>query len=199
MSEKPLEEPIAVTLLVIDALEAMGVPYLIGGSLASAVHGVMRATMDTDLVADLRPEHADPLARTLSGAFYVDAESIREAIRHHSSFNVIHLGTMFKVDVFVLKQRPFHHVQFERRKRHVISDEPERTVYVATAEDTILAKLDWYRLGGQVSERQWRDTLGVLKVQGDRLDGAYLLHWAAQLGVADLLERAMREARENNP
>ena len=187
-------ELIAVTLLVIDALDALGVPYLIGGSLASAVHGVLRATLDTDLVADLRLEHAEPLARALGGTFYVDAESIREAVLHQRSFNVIHLETMFKVDVFVVKKRPFHHSQMERRMAQVIATDPDRTAYVATAEDTILAKLEWYRAGGDVSERQWRDVLGVMKVQADRLDLAYLRKWAAQLDVSDLLERAIKEA-----
>lgn len=187
-------EPIAVTLLVIDALDALGVPYLIGGSLASAVHGVLRATLDTDLVADLRLEHAEPLARALGGTFYVDAESIREAVLHQRSFNVIHLETMFKVDVFVLKKRPFHQSQMERRMAQVIATDPERTAYVATAEDTILAKLEWYRTDGDVSERQWRDVLGVMKVQADRLDLAYLRQWAAQLNISDLLERAIKEA-----
>jgi hypothetical protein len=188
------DEPIAVTLLVIDALDALGVPYLIGGSLASAVHGVLRATMDTDLVADLRLEHAEPLARALSGTFYVDAESIRDAILHESSFNVIHLETMFKVDVFILKKRPFHRSQMERRIAQVIATDPERTAYVATAEDTILAKLEWYRMGGGVSDRQWRDVLGVMKVQADRLDLAYLRQWAVQLNVLDLLKRALNES-----
>ena len=188
------DEPIAVTLLVIDALDALGVPYLIGGSLASAVHGVLRATMDTDLVADLRLEHAEPLARALGGTFYVDAESIREAVLRESSFNVIHLETMFKVDVFIVKKRPFHHSQMERRIAQVIATDPERTAFVATAEDTILAKLEWYRMGGGVSERQWRDVLGVMKVQADRLDLAYLRQWAAQLNISDLLERAIKEA-----
>ncbi|TRZ89227.1 hypothetical protein D4R89_06395 [bacterium] len=187
-------ELIAVTLLVIDALDALGVPYLIGGSLASAVHGVLRATLDTDLVADLRLEHAEPLARALGGTFYVDAESIREAVLHQRSFNVIHLETMFKVDVFVVKKWPFHHSQMERRLAQVIATDPDRTAYVATAEDTILAKLEWYRAGGDVSERQWRDVLGVMKVQADRLDLAYLRKWAAQLDVSDLLERAIKEA-----
>ncbi len=188
------DEPIAVTLLVIDALDALGAPYLIGGSLASAVHGVLRATMDSDLVADLRLEHAEPLARALGGTFYVDAESIREAVLHQSSFNVIHLETMFKVDVFILKKRPFHRSQMERRIAQVIATDPERTAYVATAEDTILAKLEWYRMGGGVSDRQWRDVLGVMKVQADRLDLAYLRQWAAQLNVSDLIERALVEA-----
>lgn len=188
-----LSEPIAVTMQVVQALEALGVPYLIGGSLASAVHGTVRATMDADLVADLRLEHADPLARALGDAFYVDAEAIRDAIRHRSSFNVIHLETMFKVDVFVFKQRPFDQAQFDRRMEQILATDPEYKAYVASPEDTILAKLEWYQKGGEVSERQWRDVVGVLNVQGERLDLAYLRRWATALGVDDLLERVLAE------
>lgn len=189
-----IPEPIGVTLLVIEALDALGVPYLIGGSFASAVHGFPRSTMDADLVADLRPEHAAPFARALGGGFYVDAGSIGEAIRHRGSFNVIHLETMFKVDVFVRKSRPFDQAQFGRRIQSVVANDPERTAYIASAEDTVLTKLEWYLSGGQVSDRQWRDVLGVLKAVGGQLDLAYLRQWAKALNVADLLERALSEA-----
>ena len=189
-----LSEPIAVTLLVIDALETLGVRYLIGGSLASALHGVVRATLDADLVAELRLEHAEPLAARLTGTFYVDAESIRDAVRHQNSFNVIHMKTMFKVDVFVAQERPFDQSRMSRRIAQRVVTDPERIAYVSTAEDTILVKLEWYRMGGEVSERQWRDVGGVLKVTGDRLDYSYLNPWATELGVSDLLRSALGEA-----
>ena len=191
-----LTEPIAVTLLVIDALETLRVPYFIGGSLASAVHGVIRATMDVDMIADLRLEHVEPLARILGDAFYADAEMMRDAVRRRGSFNVIHLETMFKVDVFIRKERPFDQAQFERRVLQTLATDPDRAAYVASAEDTILAKLEWYRMGDQVSDRQWRDVQNVFKVQGARLDLQYLRRWAAQLGVRDLLERALSEAAQ---
>lgn len=195
-SSPMLTEPIAVTLLVIEALEQLDVPYLIGGSLASARYGAVRATMDADLVADLRLEHADPLAQALEGAFYVDTDAVRDAVRRRDSFNVIHLETVFKVDIFIPKGRPFDRAQFERREKKVMTTDPERTAYVASAEDIVLAKLEWYQMGGGVSKRQWEDIQSVLKAQGDRLDLAYMRRWAAELGVADLLARALADAEQ---
>ena len=182
-------EPIAVTMLVIDALESLGVPYVIGGSLASALHGVARATLDSDLVADLQIKHIKAFLQMLDNQFYADEHAIRAAIQQRRSFNLIHLETMFKVDIFVPKPRPFDRAQLANRKPISIAVDPDIIAYVASAEDTILAKLEWYRMGGEVSERQWRDVLGIVKIQGDRLDIDYLQEIAVQLGVADLLER----------
>lgn len=189
-----IPEPIAVAGLVIAVLEQLDVSYVVGGSFASTVHGELRTTLDIDIVADLRPEHIAPLVQALEAAFYVDVGMIHDAIVRQGSFNLIHLETMFKVDVFIPKSRAFDQQQLQRRARYVVAVEPERAIYVATAEDIILAKLEWYRLGGSVSERQWRDVLGVLQVQGAQLDLAYLRRWAATLGIADLLERALSEA-----
>jgi len=190
-----ITEPIAVTLLVVEVFDRLGIPYLIGGSLASALHGVVRTTLDTDLVADVKFEQVDSFVETLGEAFYVDAGAIRDAIARRSSFNMIHLETMFKVDVFISKGRPFERMQFERRLLQVMTDS-DRSAYVSSAEDIILAKLEWYRKGGEVSERQWRDVLGVLKVQQGRLDLDYLRRWAVDLRVEELLLRALAEAEE---
>lgn len=190
-----LTEPLAVMILVIDAFDNLGVQYLIGGSLASALHGTARSTLDIDLVADLHSEQVMPLVEALQKDFYIDDRMITDAIQRQSSFNLIHLATLFKVDVFIPKHRPFEQVQFQRRQLQLVANDPERKAYVTTPEDIILAKLEWYRLGGEVSDHQWSDIQGVLKVQAGRLDLNYLRQWAAELGVTDLLEKALQEAR----
>ena len=187
-------EATRITLLVTQTLEQMSVPYAVGGSLASSLHGVMRSTLDVDIVADLCLEHIPSLVATLSKEFYADDGMMRDAIEHHSSFNLIHYETAFKVDIFICKLRAFDKMQLERRRTSGIATDPEQSVYVVSPEDIILSKLEWYRLGGEVSDRQWRDVLGVLKVRAGELDLDYLRKWAGELNVADLLERALREA-----
>lgn len=189
-----LAEPLAITLLVTDAFERLKVPYLIGGFLASALHGTTRSTLDTDLVAELKAEQVSELVASLKMGFYIDENMILDAIRHQISFNIIHLKSMFKVDVFINKYRPFDLMQLHRRQLQTVAYDPERKAYFTTAEDIILAKLEWYRLGNEISDRQWRDIIGVLKVQAGRLDLEYLRKWAVELKVADLLQRALKES-----
>jgi hypothetical protein len=183
-----------ITIFVTRTLEELGILYAVGGSLASSLHGVMRSTLDVDIVADMRLEHIQPLVAALSKDFYADDEMMRDAIEHHSSFNLIHYETAFKVDIFIQKLRAFDKMQLERRTASIITTEPEQSVYITSPEDTILAKLEWYRLGDEVSDRQWRDILGVLKTRATELDLEYMRKWAKELKVSDLLERALSTA-----
>jgi hypothetical protein len=183
----------AALLPVIDALEALGVPYHVGGSVASSFTGIARATQDADLVASLRPEHAAPLVQALQGPYYIDQERVEHAIRTRRSFNAIHLGTMYKVDVFVSKDTPFAR---ENMLRRVAIEVPGlgRALWFSSPEDIVLHKLLWYAEGGGVSDRQWYDLEGVLRLQRKNLNHEYLRSWAERLGINELLERALREA-----
>lgn len=176
-------------------LESLGVAYEVGGSLASSVHGVARATLDVDLVADLQPEHVAPLVAALRDAYYLDQRRLEDAVLLRRSFNAIHLATMVKIDVFARGRRPYDAARARRARQDSLEDRPgARLFWVTSPEDIVLAKLEWFRAGGGVSERQWSDVQGVLKAQGASLDRDYLRRWAPDLGVADLLERALAEA-----
>jgi len=190
----PLPDELAATLLVCAALEELGVEHVIGGSVASSMHGRPRSTQDVDLVADLRPEHAGRLAKALGESFYVDEKAISDATRRRSSFNVVHLETMTKIDVFVPTNEAVVRQQFLRRVQVPVGDAPEETLWVTSPEDIILQKLIWHDAGGRRSERQLRDVLGVVEVQGSRLDREYLEHWAGVAGVADLLAELLNRA-----
>jgi hypothetical protein len=176
---------------VVSALEQLGLPYSIVGSVASSAHGVARSTVDADVVADLPLARIDALVALLERDYYIDRDAARDAVRRSAMFNVIHLATMIKVDVYVLTERVFDRCSFSRRRQRLLPDEPgAREFFLDTPEDTVLHKLEWYRAGGEVSDRQWSDIVGVLEVQGEALDRAYLAHWAGVLGVDDLLSRA---------
>ena len=179
---------------VVSALEALGVAYHLGGSVASSIHGLPRTTADVDIVADLGQEHARRLVDSLTAAYYIDADAVQTAVQQRASFNVIHLQTMIKVNVFVSDHGEFDRRVLKRAKIESLDEKGEQRVYVKSPEDIVLQKLRWYRDGGEVSERQWGDVLGVLKVQATGLDGAYLRQWAAHLLVTDLLGRALEEA-----
>jgi len=187
-------EPIEVTLKVTGIFEQLHVPYLIGGSLASTLYGMLRTTQDSDIIAEMRHEHLQPFISALQDEFYIDDEMIAGAMQHNSSFNIIHRETMFKVDVFIPQPSPFLQSQLARAQKQTFLFETEVSARFASPEDTILSKLEWYRMGGEVSERQWRDVLGILKTRSGTLDLAYLRTWADQLHVSDLMEGVLKEA-----
>ena len=190
----PLAEVLEVTLRVARILEELGVPYLVGGSLASSLHGIPRSTQDVDLVAALRQEHVEPLLRALQAEYYVSADAMRDAIRQRSCFNLIEQRTVYKIDIFVLADDALSRFEMQRREEVVVDDAGTARLVVASAEDIVLQKLAWFRLGGESSERQWRDAQGVLKVQRQRLDLAYLRERAAETSLVELLDRALGEA-----
>ena len=187
-----MDDALRAVLAVVAVLERLALPYLVGGSLASSLHGVPRSTRDADIAIALPAERIRELLAALGSAFYADEEAARSAVARRASFNVIHLPTMFKVDLFVLRDDELARDELSRRQLHGLGDPPVQ-VFVASAEDTVLQKLLWYRLGNEVSDRQWTDVLGVLQVQGARLDRGYLDRWAGELGLGDLLQEAFEE------
>ena len=183
-----------VLLQVVTVLDRLGVPYVVVGSLASSARKFPRTTNDANIVADLRSEHTDPLVAALGTDFYVDPAAIEGAITRFRSFNAIHRGSGFKVDIFVPPSDGFGRQQLARRSREHLDPAGALAVFVATAEDVVIAKLDWYRASGGQSDRQWQDLVGVIKVQAPAIDRAYLRQWAARLNLSDLLDRALAEA-----
>ncbi len=185
-------DPVGVALIVVGHLERIGIPHTIGGSIASSLAGEPRSTVDIDLVAVIDESQVESLVERLSAEFYADADAFRRAIRSKSSTNVIHHATQLKVDVFIAGGTPLDERQIARRRRVVLGD--GRILHVHPPEDILLQKLRWYRLGGNVSDRHWRDVLAIVKVQQDRLDRPYLEDGARTLGVEDLLQRAFDES-----
>ncbi len=185
---------VIATRPVVEAFETLHIAYYIGGSVASSAYGMARATMDVDMVAAIEQQHVGALVQQLEATYYIDRDMILDAINRQSSFNLIHLETMLKVDIFVLKNESYHLTTLQRRRKDTLDEQDPTEFYFASAEDIILSKLDWYRMSGGVSERQWNDVLGVLKVQKQLLDITYLEHWAAKLQLTDLLQRAFDEA-----
>ena len=183
---------------MLGTLDRLELQYVVTGSAASSVHGLWRATGDVDVVVRLLPEDIDPLAKELGAEFYIDEGEARASIETGRSFNVIHFESAFKFDIFPLKNDRYQQEQFARRRfesADVFGESPVELA-VCSPEDVILSKLRWYRQGGEVSEQQWNDVLGVIAVQGERLDLDYMREWAAYLEVGDLLEQVLSERHE---
>lgn len=183
---------------LLEAFSRLEIPYMVVGSLASSVHGVSRATMDIDILADIDEEKLTALAHDLKAEFHADEEDMKDAYRAGRAFNVIHYSSSYKFDVFPLTADPFCQAEFARRKKASFpATTAEESVQfpVASEEDTVLSKLLWYRSGGETSERQWNDALGVVRVRGGGLDLGYIRRWASRLGIEDLLGRLLQQAR----
>jgi len=182
-----------VTLKVVKAFDSLGIEYYIGGSIASSAYGVARSTLDVDMVANMNSDQAQALEELIEKEFYVDIDTIINAIAQHSSFNLIHLDSMLKIDVFIHKDQPFSNRVFMRRTEKLVSEDIPDKLCFPSPEDIILIKLDWYKSAGESLSQQWNDILGVLKVQGIKLDLDYLKTWAKELGVSGLLERVLED------
>jgi hypothetical protein len=187
-------ELLALLTDVAQSFETLGVPYHIGGSLASSLYGVARSTNDADVIADLELLHVPILVAALQDDYYISAEEIYQAIRHRSTFNIIDGRRGTRVDVHLPKHTTFDQIERKRVREDTLSEQPDaHTFWICSPEDIILRKLAWYR-AGPGRESQWNDVIGVLQVQAEALDLAYLRTWAPSLDVGDALEQALEAA-----
>ncbi len=180
-------------LVVAKILDSLKVPYLIGGSVASGIWGEMRYTQDLDLVADLKENQVESLINAVSPRFYVSEIAVREAIKLGQSFNLIDTQTGWKIDIFILTPDPFQQSRFRYQQTISVNKQGD-TLNFSRPEDTILQKLIWYRMAQQTSAQQWRDILGILKLQQSALDFAYLGQWAETLQLSTELNQAIRDS-----
>ncbi|HEY3216212.1 MAG TPA: nucleotidyl transferase AbiEii/AbiGii toxin family protein [Candidatus Eisenbacteria bacterium] len=185
--------PSEFVVRVAQVLERLGIPYHVGGSVASSAHGMYRASADVDFVIDPTSEQSEALVRDLDAEFYVSRPAMAEALSRRSTFNAIHSQTSFKIDFFIKGPTPFDSEELRRSVRQVVGS---HEVLIKSPEDTVLRKLEWFRRGGEVSERQWQDVLSILAAMRGQLDEKHLDRWARELRLSDLLERARREVAD---
>jgi len=199
--ELVIADPIELAQKIASILLPLNIPYVVGGSVASSLLGENRSTQDLDLVIDLEAQTAQRLIDAMSGEFYISDSAVTEAIAksrtapRESSFNVIYLPSMEKADIFVMgSDDPFSASVMSRRQLYPVNGLQEEGIYIYSPEDIVLQKLSWYKLIPGGSQKQWRDVLGVLKVQGERVDLAYLNQWAVTLQLTDLLSGALLQS-----
>lgn len=194
-------DPIALAQKIAEILLPLDIPYLVGGSVASSLWGENRSTQDLDMVIALDADIAPQLIEVMAGEFYISESAVQEALQkakttpREASFNVIYLPSIEKVDIFVMsRDDPFSNSVMSRRQLYDIGNSLEGLqagIYIYSPEDIVLQKLSWYQLIPDGSQKQWRDVLGVLKVQGERIDRTYLNQWARELQLTELLNEAL--------
>lgn len=188
------DDPFPIVARVAAALDRAGIQYALGGSAASSLLGEPRTTNGVDFAVFLPESRVESALAPLEADFFVDFESAREAARRRASFKIFHRQTMLKVDFFVLAGDAFDREQMSRRIYVSVVEGSAQQVALTSAEDLVVRKLVWLRAGAGVSDRQWRDAIGVLKLQRHGIDLEYTRRWAAHQGAGDLLERALAEA-----
>lgn len=191
MSNDQGDDALDIALKVAVALTSVGADYFLGGSLASSIQGEPRATNDIDFVISLPAGKIGALRAALGEDFEVDEDMLRDAVLHARCANVFYLPVVTKVDLFGRAYEPFDESEFARRRSVVVRSSGEALV-IKSPEDTVLRKLLWYREGGEISEKQWRDVVSVLRISGSAMDHNYLRTWAERLKIANLLERAQK-------
>lgn len=191
-------DAVDLTVRVASILEDLGIRYVVGGSIASILHGEPRFTQDSDILADIPESRVTALVAALSGEFFIQESSVRDAVTRRGSFNALHLSSTLKIDFYLPGRNPLDAAQLSRAIDARFERYSDRTIKVTSPEDIVVRKLDWYRSGRMVSDRQWRDVLGVLKVGGRKLDLAYMKETALRVGLDELLQRALTESGLGN-
>lgn len=180
---------------IVSAFERLGVPYLVTGSVAAMAYGEPRLTNDVDLVAAVEERHIPGLLASFPHQeFYIDEDMIREAIRTHSQFNIIHPASGLKIDVMIRRDTAFDQSRFSRLRRI----QPDKTfdANFAAPEDVIIKKMEFYKEGG--SEKHLRDITGILKVSGEAVDRAYIADWAERLGLTEIWDAVKKRIEEKS-
>lgn len=172
------------------ALDQAHIPYMVVGSFASNLYGTGRGTQDIDLVISARPDRIQVLLSLLSPArYYFDLDDALAACRRRDMFNILDMERGWKIDLIFEKPSPYHQQAFQRR---IVAQIEQVPLFAATAEDTIISKLEWAKMGE--SSRQIEDVAGILKVSGPLLDRLYVEKWVAELGLAEQWELANKAA-----